>query len=98
MPRMPWNQTVHDRKVSELANQLSARGAAVNADVPGWPQPGVILGYRPDIHAVNGGELVVEVETTDSVNDQHSLNQRSAFETWARQAPWSRRFELIVAR
>jgi len=54
------------------------------ADIKGWPQPGTIGGYRPDVLAYTSRNYtVIEVETTDSVNIARDIAQQRAFKAWA---------------
>ncbi|MNN70837.1 hypothetical protein D3C81_1867190 [compost metagenome] len=52
------------------------------ADHIGWfnGSPRVINGYRPDLVVENNGLLsIIEVETTDSIMDAHTIRQLQAF-------------------
>jgi len=84
MVRTPQSQTKHDIEVASLAEEYYAKGYKVWADVPGWPMPKSIGGYRPDIIAIKSGHTtVVEVETHDSVNSPRDIAQQKAFKSWA---------------
>jgi len=79
------NQSKHDRKVREIAKDYEARGYNVSADVPGYPKPPTIGGYKPDVLARKGGqETIVEVETPDSVDSTRDIAQQGAFRRAAR--------------
>lgn len=90
------SQNKHDRKVKEVAKDYGARGYDVLADVPGYPKPPTIGGYRPDVVARKGGqETVVEVETPDSVNSERDIAQQGAFLRAARRSE-KRHYRRIV--
>lgn len=78
----PPNELPHDSVVSIRAGELLGEGHLVWADVPGYAQPRDILGYRPDIIAVNGlRNLISEVETSDSYASDHTYSQLKAFDS-----------------
>jgi Holliday junction resolvase len=82
--RSKKQQSKHDRKVRQLANQLKNEGWQVQADLPGYDQPGPIGKKKriPDILAKKAGaERIIEVETSETINsdkDQHSTFRRRA--------------------
>ncbi len=80
MARSKRSQSKHDTEVRRTASGLERRGYDVKADVKGFPQPGTIGGYRPDVVATKGGERkIVEVETPDSVGSARDQKQQAAF-------------------
>jgi len=96
MVRSRLSQTRHDRQVQIEANRYTRSSFKVWADIKGWPQPGTIDGYRPDVIAYkNGSYTVIEVETTDSVNSSRDVVQQRAFKTWASRKT-SRHYKRIV--
>jgi hypothetical protein len=79
------SQSQHDREVQKQANEYKRKGYQVAADLPGFSKPTTIGGYRPDVKAKKGRkEVVVEVETTDSVDSTRDVKQQGAFQRWAR--------------
>lgn len=83
--RNPISQTKHDRRVKREARNYQGRRYSVEADIPGYPQPRTIGGYRPDVIAIKGTYVsIVEVETPDSVGTSHAQAQDNAFRRAAR--------------
>ena len=86
-------QAQHDRMVAALANDIASRGFTdVRADLQGWTRPEIITwqqtgkGHIPDVTGVTGGALAIfEVETADSIADQHTADQWSLFAAYAAQ-------------
>ena len=98
--RTPSNQTKHDKKVKSIADDYKDRGYVVQADLKDYPLPESIGGYRPDVRARLkniGYEVVVEVETTDSVDSDHAKNQAAAFKTWQSQDTSNRSYRQTIA-
>lgn len=81
MPRRSKDsQSKHDRKVEEIAKNYEKQGYKVEADVPGFPQPGTIGGVRPDVVAKKGTERkIVEVETPESKDTARDKDQQREF-------------------
>jgi hypothetical protein len=80
MSRSKSAQSRHDTEVRRIAESLQRRGYDVAADVPGFPRPETIRGYRPDVVASKGTERrIVEVETPDSLDTARDLAQQKAF-------------------
>lgn len=78
--RTRTSQLIHDRKVSELAMNLLGKGYQVWAEVPEFPNPPAVFGYTPDIKARKSGqEIIIEVETHDSLDTAHAQKQHDAF-------------------
>lgn len=87
MPRKKASQSKHDAKVRDVANTFKTQGYKVSADVNGFPQPGSISGYRPDVVAQKGNQRkIVEVETPDSVNSTRDKAQHNAFRQAAKKS------------
>ena len=74
----------HDKKVEEIANELTKQGYTVQADIPGYETPSGIGQNRriPDIVAKKTSSTkIIEVETPTSLskdNDQQNTFRRSA--------------------
>lgn len=86
------NQSDHDRMVTTAARYLVAKGFRdVKADVPGFPQPEKIVwsgtgrGHIPDVTGWGSEFNLFEVETSDSINDQHTAGQWELFAVFAGQ-------------
>lgn len=91
------SQSKHDRKVREIAKDYEHRGYNVSADVPGYPQPPAIGGYRPDVVARKSGhETIVEVETPDSLNSPRDIAQQNAFLRATRRSE-KRHYKRVIA-
>ena len=96
--RLKQDQEKHDAAVAVWANKVVAAGwSSVWSDLPGNIKPPAIGGHIPDIYASHdGAEYVIELETTDSINSQHALAQRIAFQRWAN-ASGNRTFQSKIA-
>ena len=87
------NQSNHDQMVRGVYNHLIANGYNnVKADLTGLTRPDLICwssttkGYIPDVTAgSNGASMVIEVETDDSIYDQHTEDQWRLFAANAEQ-------------
>ena len=86
------NQSEHDRIVKAVADHLVAKGFRdVRADLPGWPQPEKIVwkqnsrGHIPDVTGWGSEFNLFEVETADSISDQHTADQWTLFAAYAGQ-------------
>lgn len=80
MSRSKRSRSKHDAKVREIAKKLEKQGFGVQADIPGYPTPDTIGGYRPDIVGTKGKERKIhEVETPDSLNSARDQKQQQAF-------------------
>ena len=78
--RSKRSQSKHDTEVRRLANQYKRQGYDVKAEIRGFPKPGTIGGYRPDVVAMKGRQRrIVEVETTESVSSVRGEGQQRAF-------------------
>jgi hypothetical protein len=90
------SQDKHNKKVREVAQSYKSKGYEVYADVPGYPQPTTIGGYRPDVVAKKDRqETIVEVETPDSVNSQRDVAQQGAFRQAAKRSE-KRHYKRII--
>lgn len=80
MPRSKHSQSAHDKKVKHEANKLKKQGFDVAADIPGFPQPNTLDGFRPDIIAKKGTQRkIIEIETPDSKDSARDKSQQKAF-------------------
>ena len=87
MARNKKSQSKHDAEVQRLARAFERKGYSVKADVPGFPQPTTIGGYRPDVVATAGRDRkIVEVETRDSVDNARDQKQQQAFRQAAKRS------------
>lgn len=87
--RNQQEQSEHDTIVKARVGQLYPEFRLIFADIPGYSQPNLINGYRPDIYAEksNGALLtgtqkkivISETETTSSYNIDHTREQLRAF-------------------
>lgn len=88
MARSSSSQSKHDALVAQDARELKRLGYEVSADISGYNKPPTIGGYKPDVYASNSKKnIIIEVETPDSVNGERDLNQKAAFERAARRSP-----------
>ena len=96
--RIKENQEKHDKTVATWANKMISAGwETVLSDLPGNKKPATIRGYIPDIYAAHGiEEYIIEVETEDSANTQHALEQKAIFQSWANASP-NRKFTIRIA-
>jgi Holliday junction resolvase len=82
MPRNKSSQGTHDRKVSQIANELRNKGYKVQADVSGFNTPDRIgkSGHIPDVVATRDSKTkIIEVDTPGTENQaQLSTFRRSA--------------------
>lgn len=90
--RSPQSQRNHDHMVKVVADYLAAKHfREVHADLPGYVQPNRITwtqtgqGHIPDVTATGNELNVFEVETADSVWDQHTADQWTLFAAFASQ-------------
>jgi hypothetical protein len=82
--RLKENQEQHDMGVVYYVNFLSKKGFLVYADLPSMIKPKQIGDYIPDIYATNGNEeIIIEVETMDSVSSSHARGQNLTFGVWS---------------
>jgi len=80
--RTPKQQSKHDNGVLKTAKYYQKKGFQVDADLKDSSKPKTIGGRRPDVIAKKGKqEIVVEVETTDSLGKDK--NQQKTFQSYA---------------
>ncbi|MEK7096609.1 MAG: hypothetical protein AAB881_01515 [Patescibacteria group bacterium] len=95
-------KTKHDQAVLIEANKYYSAGYTVTADHNVfYPQPSKIGDFIPDVYAkrvVLGTlvEIVLEVETFDSVLSDEANKQAIAFRFWVNQYPERRNFKQVV--
>jgi len=85
------SQEEHDRMVKSVANLLTERGYKnICADLEGFTQPRRIVwestgeGYFPDVTGHRDKLLrIFEVETGDSIDDEHTEDQWKLFSNYA---------------
>jgi len=97
--RSPAKQAKHDQDVRRIADDYKLIGYAVQAEASGYPLPDLIGGYRPDVRVkleLIGFEVVIEVETPDSIDTDHAKQQDAAFSNWARQDTENRIYRRII--
>ena len=80
------SQLEHDRIVKDIANLLIEKNYSdVKADLPDFEKPAKITwkksheGHIPDISGQKEGLKIFEVETSDSIDDQHTKDQWTLF-------------------
>ena len=97
--RTKTNQVRHDVGVGNIAKQVVLAGwNFVRSDLRGNTKPPRINGFIPDVYVAHyGRQRVIEVETTDSINTQHALQQKAAFQRWVNASPTTRSFEIRLA-
>ncbi len=95
--RTKENQGKHDTGVANWAKQVIAAGwRIVKFDLPSNVKPPMVGGFIPDIYAAhNGKSYIIEVETADSVNSPHAIQQKIAFRAWENASP-GRKFDVKV--
>jgi len=81
MPRSKRSQSKHNSQVRKEVKKLENQDYKIKADIPGYPQPNTIGGYRPDYLATKGKKRIIgEVETPDSVGSTRDEKQRKVFQ------------------
>ena len=86
------SQSDHYVMVKQVADILiNKRHPNVKADLKGYIQPNLLRwkgensGHIPDVTSQLDGKLkLIEVETDDSINDQHTSDQWKLFATYAK--------------
>ena len=86
------SQLGHDNMVKYVAGVLIEKNYLdVRADLPEFEKPKEIAwkktgkGHFPDITGDKGGFKVFEVETADSIDDQHTEDQWTLFAKWSKE-------------
>jgi len=84
------SQTNHNKIVKTLAEHLIAQNCSnIRADIEGYPSPLKITwtatgnGHIPDVTTENGKPQIFEVETEDSIGDNHTEDQWKIFSAHA---------------
>jgi len=96
--RNPASQSKHDRTVRAKAKDYLGKGYDVQADVPGYQSPPAVGGHIPDLIVKKGGDkTIIEVETPDSVNTPHALEQDAAFRR-ARRRSENTHYKKIITK
>ena len=98
------SQTSHDQMVWDVYNHLISNSYRdVKADLQSLTKPDLIhwtsnkKGHIPDLTAkYNGNEFIFEVETTDSIFDQHTEDQWRLFAANANQ--YGKSFRVVVPK
>lgn len=96
--RSSESQTRHNKRVFEIASEGTRKNWVVYADhCDEFEKPQKIRGHIPDVYAKNGGrELVIEVETNDSLGTLHASAQKFAFSLWEKESS-NRTFRVVMA-
>ena len=91
------SQTDHDGMVSNTAVHLKNNNYVnVKADVTSFFSPDKIINHRPDLSASKGlYEYIFEVETSDTINIDHTRKQWKEFGNYAALSSY-RKFVVIV--
>ena len=86
------SQLAHDNMVKYVARVLIEKNYLdVRADLPEFEKPKEITwkktgkGHFPDITGEKGSFKVFEVETADSIDDQHTEDQWTLFAKWSKE-------------
>lgn len=101
------SQSQHDQMVREVYNHIISKGFIdVRADLKGLTQPELLYwestgkGHIPDLSGIdgkNGNQLnIFEIETADSIFDQHTEGQWNLFAANARH--YGKRFRVVVPK
>ena len=107
MARIVENEiTEHDQLVLMMARYFKQQGYTdIKADIPDWIQPQSIYWsnnpdqkYIPDLTCLdtNGIQVILEAETCNTLNDQHTQEQFRIFRAHATNNHG--RFEVVVPR
>ena len=85
------SQANHDRMIGQVAKLLTGKNYKdVKADLEGYTAPRKIVwestgeGHIPDITAYSSQLKIFEVETMDSIRDEHTENQWKLFASYAK--------------
>lgn len=81
MYRTAKAQTQHDQIVQVVVNHLAQKGYRnIRADLPGHAQPALVQGTKQDhVPDVTADGVIVEVETADTIENDHTTSQWSLF-------------------
>lgn len=77
------SQYEHDKLIQEIAAKYEEMGyIGIQADIDGYRSPPILgfefdLKHRPDVYCkdLQGNPIVCEVETEDSIDDEHTVSQ-----------------------
>jgi len=96
----------HDQLVTMMAKYFKQLGYTnIKADIPGWPKPDYIYWtnqpnnrFYPDLTCNDNDrrEIILEAETCQTLNDQHTKEQFEIFRAHANKV--GGRFEVVVPR
>lgn len=97
--RTKENQSKHDKAVAFWAQTLIKNGwSLVRSDLPGNIKPLQIGNHIPDVYGAHAGkEIIIEIETVDSRNTDHTKLQLSTFQAWVNQSPTKRSLVIKIA-
>jgi hypothetical protein len=99
------DESGHDRLVEVLAYACNDKFPVVHADhVEGYKQPDKIVDHIPDVSVLfydsslkSFASIIYEVETEDSIADDHTASQWTEFSNWAAERP-TRGFIIAVPK
>jgi hypothetical protein len=94
--RTPKMQADHDHLVGVVVSYLVQRGYRnIRADLPGHAQPACLLGTKQDhIPDITADGLIVEVETSDTIDSAHTTSQWALFSDYA--TKYAQTFWVVV--
>jgi hypothetical protein len=98
------SQSEHDQLVKKIAEYLVDKAGYfdVKADIEGYDRPTKIIwsdtktGHIPDVTASNSPDVIIEVETDDSINDSHTESQWKLFSANSEQH--NKQFLIVVPK
>jgi len=97
------SQKDHDGLILMMAECFEKRGYTdIQADIEGYPTPPVIQGqpqnHRPDLlcNKTSSTQIILEAETEDTIDDEHTASQWSLFADWANNH--GNEFHLVVPK
>jgi hypothetical protein len=81
MYRTAQSQSQHDQIVQAMVNYLARQGFQnIRADLPGYAQPSLVKGTNRDhIPDVTANGVIIEVETDETINIDHTTSQWQLF-------------------
>jgi hypothetical protein len=81
MYRTAQSQSQHDQIVQAMVNYLARRGIPnIRADLAGYAQPALVKGTKRDhIPDVTANGVIIEVETAETTNSNHTTSQWTLF-------------------
>jgi len=97
------SQKDHDDLVLMMVNYFEKQGYTnIQADIENYTTPPIIKGqdrnHRPDIlcDKTPYTQIILEAETEDTIDDEHTASQWSLFAKWANEH--SNEFHLVVPK